>query len=213
MKSDTPFQSFGWIDQTVDNGVYVEVQLTDNTAQTSETKNVYIKILGSGSVASISATISPSGVISLAENTTKGTILGSVSKVLDNIDNTVSPLTYKIVAVSPPYFHSNGAAKRYILSKDAFFVNATTGDLILNMNGIDYERNGKLNGWNPQGSINVTVKISGNSMVDTKTFQFSLNDGNEAPIWYAGQADITVDENQDSSYENKFKICCDGYGC
>ena len=104
MKSDTTFQSFGWIDQTVDNGVYVEVQLTDNTAQTSEKTKVYIKILGSSSVASITATISPSGVASLTENTTKGTILGSVSKVLDNIGNTVSPLTYKIVAVSPPYF-------------------------------------------------------------------------------------------------------------
>ena len=99
-----------------------------------------------------------------------------MSKVLDNIDNTVSPLTYKIVAVSPPYFHSNGPGKRFTFSKDAFRINATTGDLILNMNGIDYERNGKLNGWNPQGSINVTVKISGNAMVDTKTFQFRMDD-------------------------------------
>ena len=71
MKSNTPFQSFGWIDQTVNTGVYVKVQLTDNTGHKSETKNVYIKIRGSGSVASITATISPTGVTSLAENTAK----------------------------------------------------------------------------------------------------------------------------------------------
>ena len=40
MLSDTPFQSFGWIDQTVDTGVYVQVQPTDNTGHKSETKNV-----------------------------------------------------------------------------------------------------------------------------------------------------------------------------
>ena len=111
MLSDTPFQSFGWIDQTVDTGVYVKVQLTDNTGHKSETKNVYINVRGSGSVASISATISPTGVISLAENTARGTTLGTVS----NVVGTVSPLTYQIVAVSPPYFHQT------VQRKDTFF--------------------------------------------------------------------------------------------
>jgi hypothetical protein len=206
MKSDNPFQPFSWIDEEVDTGVYVVVQLTDNVGQESNTEKVYIKVLGSGSDLSISATIFPSGVASIAENTAKGTTLGNVSNVLDNNNNAVSPLTYKIVAVSPSYFHSNDAAKQYILSKDAFFINASTGDLVLNVEGIDYERNGKLSGWSPQGSINVTVKISGNSMVETKIFQFTMKDGNEAPLWYAGQAGITVDENQDSSYEKNAKF-------
>ena len=43
-------------------------------------------------------------------------------------------------------------------------------------------------------------------MVETKIFQFTMKDGNEAPLWYAGQAGITVDENQDSSYEKNAKF-------